>query len=138
VGSVEVPLPAYQTAGSAGLDLCAALEATVTLLAGQRRLIPTGIALAIPPGYEAQVRPRSSLALRDGLTVLNTPGTIDSDFRGQIGIVLVNLGQEPVRIEPLQRIAQLVIAPVSRAELVLVDRLDETERGSGGYGSTGR
>lgn len=138
VGPVEVPLPSYQTPGSAGFDLCAAIEAPVELGCGERRLIPTGIALAIPPGYEGQVRPRSGLARSAGVTVLNSPGTIDSDFRGMIGVVLVNLGQGPVVIEPLERIAQLVVAPVFVADLVLVDELDQTERGSGGYGSTGR
>jgi len=138
VGSIEVPLPSYQTRGSAGLDLCAAIDAPIELACGERRLVPTGVALAIPPGYEGQVRPRSGLARSAGVTVLNSPGTIDSDFRGMIGVVLVNLGQTPVVIEPLERIAQLVVAPVLVAELVLVDELDETERGGGGYGSTGR
>jgi dUTP pyrophosphatase len=138
VGQIEVPLPAYQTEGSAGMDLCAALAEPITLGAGERRLVPTGIALEIPPGYEGQVRPRSGLARDHGISIVNAPGTIDSDFRGEIGIVLVNLGQDPVVIAPRSRIAQLVIAPFTRAELELVDELGATARGAGGYGSTGR
>lgn len=137
VGPVAVPLPAYQTAGSAGLDLAAALEAPVTLLPGQRRAIPTGLVIAVPPGYEAQVRARSGLALKYGLAMVNGVGTIDSDFRGEVAAIVVNLGQEPFTIEPLMRIAQLVIAPVARADVELVTELDETERGGGGFGSTG-
>ena len=137
VGPVEVPLPAYQTAGAAGMDLCAALREPLSLAPGERRFIPTGIALALPHGYEGQVRPRSGLALRSGIGIVNSPGTIDEDYRGEIGVVLVNLGQEPFTVEPLARIAQLVIAPVSRVEVVLVDALDQTTRGAGGYGSTG-
>jgi dUTP pyrophosphatase len=137
IGPVEVPLPSYQTPGSAGLDLCAAIEQPVTLRPGDRCLIPTGIALAIPAGYEGQVRPRSGLALRAGISIVNSPGTIDADFRGEIGIVLINHGREPVVIEPLARIAQLVIAPVVRVGIELVSDLDGTERGEGGYGSTG-
>lgn len=137
VGAVHVPLPSYQTAGSAGLDLCAALAEPVRLEPGERRLVPTGLAFAIPPGFEGQVRPRSGLALRAGIGIVNAPGTIDSDFRGEVGIVLVNLGSEPFVVEPLARIAQLVIAPVARAELEWVEQLDATERGAGGYGSTG-
>jgi dUTP pyrophosphatase len=138
VGAVEVPLPQYQTSGAAGLDLRAALEAPVVLLPGQRARVPTGLAFAIPVSFEGQVRPRSGLAAKHGVTVLNTPGTIDSDYRGEVQVVLVNLGSDPFTIEPLERIAQLVIAPVARAELVLVGALDETARGDGGYGSTGR
>ena len=137
VGPVEVPLPTYQTAGAAGADLHAALEKPLTLAPGQRELIPTGLALAIPHGYEAQVRPRSGLALRHGIGMVNTPGTIDSDYRGPVGVILVNLGAEPFVVEPLARIAQLVIAPVTRAEFALAEELGETERGSGGFGSTG-
>jgi dUTP pyrophosphatase len=132
-----VPLPAYQTPGSAGLDLCAALREPLVLGPGERRLVPTGIALAIPPGFEGQVRPRSGLALRAGIGIVNSPGTIDADFRGEIGIVLINHGQEPFVIEPMARIAQLVIARVACAEIELVDELDATLRGAGGYGSTG-
>jgi len=137
VGNVETPLPAYQTADAAGLDLHAALEAPLTLAPGKRALVPTGIALAIPKGYEGQVRPRSGLALRHGVTLLNSPGTIDADYRGEVKVLLINLGEEPFTIRPGDRIAQLVIAKVERAELVLVTELDATERGAGGYGSTG-
>jgi dUTP pyrophosphatase len=137
VGPIEVPLPAYQTAGSAGLDLCAALSEPVTLRPGQRRLIPTGIAIAVPPGHEGQVRPRSGWALRAGIGIVNSPGTIDADFRGEIGIVLINHGAEPFTIEPLARIAQLVIAPIVQVDIEPVTELDATERGDGGYGSTG-
>ncbi|MFO0570890.1 MAG: dUTP diphosphatase [Polyangiaceae bacterium] len=138
VGSVEVPLPAYQTRDSAGLDLCAALAPPVTLAPGERRLVPTGLALAIPPGYEGQVRPRSGLALRHGIGMVNAPGTIDADYRGEVGVLLVNLGSEPFVIEPLCRIAQLVIAPVVQVEIELAESLEGTARGSGGFGSTGR
>jgi len=120
------------------MDLAAALPEPVTLRPGERRLIPAGLAIAIPPGYEAQVRPRSGLALRHGIGMVNSPGTIDSDYRGELGVLLVNLGQEPFVVEPLARIGQLVVAPVARAELELVTDLDETARGGGGYGSTGR
>ncbi|MEZ4374586.1 MAG: dUTP diphosphatase [Polyangiaceae bacterium] len=137
VGEVEVPLPRYQTPGSAGLDLCAALKEPVTLAPGMRQLIPTGLAMAIPHGYEGQVRPRSGLALKHGISIVNSPGTIDSDYRGEVAIVLINLGQKPYLVEPLSRIAQLVIAPVTQASLELVSELDDTERGAGGYGSTG-
>jgi dUTP pyrophosphatase len=137
VGPIEVPLPAYQTPGSAGLDLCAALQEPVRLEPGQRRLIPAGLRIEIPPGYEGQVRPRSGLALRHGITVLNSPGTIDSDYRGELGIVLINHGAESVQIAPLDRIAQLVIAPVAAAQFELALSLSETGRAAGGYGSTG-
>jgi dUTP pyrophosphatase len=137
VGSVRVPLPEYQTAGAAGMDLRAALAESVSIPPGERRFVSTGLAVAIPPGYEGQVRPRSGLALRHGIGIVNSPGTIDSDYRGEIGIVLVNHGSEPFIVEPLARIAQLVIAPVARAELTVVESLDATDRGAGGYGSTG-
>jgi len=137
VGPVDVPLPAYQSARAAGLDLCAALTEPKRLEPGMRALIPTGLALAIPDGYEGQVRPRSGLALKHGISVVNTPGTVDADYRGMVQVLLINLGQEPYLVEPLSRIAQLVICPVMQAELELVSELDETERGSGGYGSTG-
>jgi len=137
VGPIVVPLPRYQTAGAAGMDLHAALAAPVTLDPLGRAKIPTGIALAIPTSFEAQVRPRSGLAARHGVTVLNAPGTIDSDYRGEVQVVLVNLSHVPCTISPLDRIAQLVFAPVAYAELVLVDELDATARGKGGYGSTG-
>lgn len=135
-GPVEVPLPSYQTEGSAGLDLAAAIAEPWVLTPGERRLIPTGLKLAIPDGFEAQVRPRSGLALKHGIGMVNSPGTIDSDYRGPLGVILVNHGAEPFVIEPLSRIAQLVIAPVARATIV-VTTLDETERGGGGFGSTG-
>lgn len=134
-----LPLPSYQTAGAAGLDLLAAIPAaaSLTLAAGGRALVPTGIAVAIPVGYEAQVRPRSGLAARHGLTILNAPGTIDADYRGEIQVVLANLGDETVTITRGMRIAQLVIAPVVHAHILEVASLDETKRGSGGFGSTG-
>jgi dUTP pyrophosphatase len=138
VGPTEAPLPRYQTAGSAGMDLHAATTEEVVLPPLGRHMFPTGLAMAIPEGYEGQVRPRSGLAAGSGVTVVNAPGTIDADYRGEVRVVLVNLSQEPVVIAPLQRIAQLVIAPVTRAELTLVSALPETTRGDGGYGSTGR
>jgi dUTP pyrophosphatase len=137
VGDVEVPLPAYQTEGSAGLDLAAALREPVILAPGERRLIPTGLAVAIPAGFEGQVRPRSGLALKHGIGMVNAPGTIDSDYRGEIGVLLVNHGSEPFTVVPGARIAQLVIARVERVDVVLAPSLDDTGRGSGGYGSTG-
>jgi dUTP pyrophosphatase len=138
VGAVEVPLPRYQSDGAAGMDLHAALAQPVTLAPLERLKVPTGLRMAIPAHFEGHVRPRSGLAARSGITVLNTPGTIDSDYRGEVAVVLVNLGADPVTITPLERIAQIVFAPVARADLVLVDDLDATLRGSGGYGSTGR
>jgi dUTP pyrophosphatase len=137
VGAVEVPLPEYQTGGAAGMDLHAALAAPLTLAPMARAKVPSGIAVAIPAGFEGQVRPRSGLASRTGLTVLNAPGTIDSDFRGEVLVLLVNLGTADAIVSPLERIAQLVIAPVARAELRVVAALPATGRGSGGYGSTG-
>lgn len=132
------PLPAYETAQSAGMDLRANLEEAILLAPGQRALVPTGLFLEIPEGYEAQVRPRSGLALKRGLTVLNSPGTIDADYRGEVGVILVNLSQEEQRLEKGERVAQLLFAPVTRAELVEVEVLGDTERGSGGFGSTGK
>lgn len=137
VGAVEVPLPSYQTPDSAGLDLCAALAEAVTLRPGERCLIPTGLRLEIPPGFEGQVRPRSGLALRHGVGMVNAPGTIDADYRGEVGVILVNHGQEPFSVQPLMRVAQLVIAPVVRARLEWADDLGATARGEGGFGSTG-
>lgn len=136
----DLPLPAYASAGAAGLDLMAALspEESLLLAPGERRLVPTGIALALPEGYEAQVRPRSGLALRSGLTVLNAPGTIDCDYRGEIQVLLINLGHEPVSIARGDRIAQLVVAPVARVVWQRSDGLNETARGQNGFGSTGR
>lgn len=130
-------LPSYATGGAAGMDVQAAVQDDTILVPGQRMALPTGLAMAIPPGFEVQVRPRSGLALRHGLTVANAPGTIDSDYRGEVKVILVNLGQEDVAITRGMRIAQLVLAPVSRAALVMADRLDSTDRGSGGFGSTG-
>jgi dUTP pyrophosphatase len=137
--AADLPLPSYQSAHAAGLDLMAAVpsDAPVTLSPGARALIPTGLTLALPPGTEAQVRPRSGLALKHGISVLNTPGTIDSDYRGELQIILVNFGQEAFVIVKGLRIAQLVIAPVLRAHLVEVDTVGETARGTGGFGSTG-
>jgi dUTP pyrophosphatase len=133
-----LPLPTYATAGSAGLDLRAAVECEVWLAPGARRAVPTGLKLALPPGYEAQVRPRSGLALRHGVTLPNAPGTIDADYRGEVLVLLVNLSERPFRLRRGERIAQLVVAPVSRIELVEVAALEPTARGAGGFGSTGR
>jgi dUTP pyrophosphatase len=132
------PLPTYATAQSAGMDLRANTEETFVLKPLERRLVPTGLYMALPEGYEAQVRPRSGLALKHGITVLNTPGTIDADYRGEIGVILVNLSNEPFEVQPGERIAQMVIAKHEQADLIEVDELDETERGAGGYGHTGR
>lgn len=131
------PLPQYATAQSAGLDLRANIEESITLHPMQRRLVPTGLYIALPAGYEAQVRPRSGLALKHGITVLNTPGTIDADYRGEIMVLLVNLSGEDFIINDGERIAQMVIARHETAEFTLVEQLDETERGAGGYGHTG-
>lgn len=133
-----LPLPSYATPGSAGVDLTAALEAPLVLSPGARAAVPTGIALALPEGYEAQVRPRSGLALNHGIAVLNSPGTIDSDYRGEVRVILANLGDAPVTIARGERIAQLVVAPVSRVAFERVADLPETRRGAGGFGSTGR
>jgi dUTP pyrophosphatase len=134
----DAVVPRYMSELAAGLDLCAAIDAPVVLGPGQRALIDTGLAIALPPGYEAQIRPRSGLALKHGISLVNSPGTIDADYRSSIGIIVINHGQEPVRIANGERIAQMVIAPVVQAELVEVDALDETQRGAGGFGSTGR
>ncbi|RMH15562.1 MAG: dUTP diphosphatase [Acidobacteria bacterium] len=134
----DLPLPAPATAGSAGYDLRAALSEPRTLAPGQRARLPTGLVIEVPPGYEAQVRPRSGLALRHGLTVLNSPGTIDSDYRGEIGVILVNLGQEAVTIARGDRIAQLVVAPVTRVDWRPAAAFAASARGGGGFGSTGR
>lgn len=133
----DLPLPAYETAGAAGLDLRAAIGEPLLLAPGERTLVPTGLAMQLPEGFEGQVRPRSGLAVRHGITVLNAPGTIDSDYRGEVKVPLINLGQEPFAIAHGDRIAQLVIAPVTHAALVEVESLDATERGAGGFGSTG-
>ena len=133
----DLPLPHYATPDSAGVDLVAAVEDAVVLAPGERRLIPTGIAIALPPGTEAQVRPRSGLALRHGITLLNTPGTIDADYRGEIGVILINLGQEPFAIDRGMRIAQMIVAPVVQVAWDEVAELSESQRGAGGFGSTG-
>ncbi len=135
-----LPLPAYETEGAAGMDLRAAVpeDGPVTLAPGERRMIPTGLTMAIPEGYEVQVRPRSGLAARHGLTCLNAPGTVDSDYRGEVQVILINLGQETFVVKRGERIAQMVVAPVTRGVFQAVDTLPETVRGEGGFGSTGR
>jgi len=132
-----LPLPAYATPDAAGMDLHAAVESDVTLQPGERALISTGLRIALPPGYEAQVRPRSGLALRHGISMVNAPGTLDSDFRGTVGVLLINLGQEPFTIRRGDRIAQMIVAPVVRATWVEVAELPPSERGEGGFGHTG-
>ena len=138
--AADLPLPVYQSALAAGLDLVAAVPADkpVTLAPGQRAMIPTGLAIALPAGTEAQVRPRSGLAAKNGISVLNTPGTVDADYRGEIQVILVNFGTESFRVDRGLRIAQLVIVPVLRAKLTEVKSLNETVRGAGGFGSTGQ
>ena len=131
------PLPAYATVQSAGMDLRANIDEPIVLKPLERRLIPTGLHIALPAGYEAQVRPRSGLALKKGITVLNSPGTVDADYRGEVGVILINLSQEEFVINDGERIAQMVIARHEQAEFVEVEVLDETERGDGGYGHTG-
>lgn len=133
----DAKLPRYMSAAAAGADLSAAIDAPLVLAPGDRRAVDTGLAMAISHGFEGQVRPRSGLAIKQGLTVVNAPGTIDSDYRGEVKVLLVNLGSEPVTIEPGQRIAQLIIAPVVQASFVEADALSETVRGTGGFGSTG-
>jgi dUTP pyrophosphatase len=133
----NLPLPSYATAGSAGVDLAAAVDTALVLTPGERVAVPTGVALALPDGWEGQIRPRSGLALKHGITVLNSPGTIDADYRGEIRVILANLGNLPVTIARGERIAQLVIAPVSRAAWQVVADLPQTSRGAGGFGSTG-
>ena len=137
-GQNDITMPGYQSAGAAGMDIAAAIDGQLTLQPGERVLIPTGYAVAIPAGCELQVRPRSGLAIRHGITVINSPGTIDSDYRGEIKIGLINLGQQPYTIHRGERIAQLVLAPVLHAVLRAVPVLDETARGTGGFGHTGR
>lgn len=131
-------LPRYQTDGAAGMDLHAAIDYAILLAPGERRAIPTGLILEIPSGYEGQIRPRSGLALKHGVTVLNAPGTIDSDYRGEVAVILINHGTEPFTIERGDRVAQIVFAPVVRAELVETSETSETHRGIGGFGSTGK
>lgn len=135
--AADLNLPAYATSDSAGMDLLAAVEAPVTLAPGERRLIPTGIAIALPPGTEAQVRPRSGLALKQGVTVLNAPGTIDADYRGEVGVILINHGDQPFVVERGGRIAQMVVAPYARVAWAVSEDLEESARGAGGFGSTG-
>ena len=137
VNKSKHPLPEYATPSSAGMDLRANIDAPITLAPGERKLIPTGIYIALPVGYEAQIRPRSGLALKYGIGLANMLGTCDSDFRGEIGVILINLGQENFVVNDGDRIAQMVIAKHERAEWEVVDELDETERGEGGYGHTG-
>ncbi len=135
--NTDLPLPAYETASAAGMDLPAAIDRDMILEPGARALVPTGLAIALPAGYEAQIRPRSGLAARDGVTVLNTPGTVDADYRGEVKVILINLGDAPFTVTRGMRVAQMVIAPVTQAEMVEADTLPETERGAGGFGSTG-
>jgi dUTP pyrophosphatase len=135
--NADLALPAYATAGAAGMDLAAAVDAPQTLAPGERTLVPTGLAIAIPEGFEGQVRPRSGLAAKNGVTVANAPGTIDWDYRGEVKVILINLGKDPFVIERGMRIAQLIIAPVSQVAVVEVEDLDATVRGVGGFGSTG-
>lgn len=134
----DLPLPTYATSGSSGMDLCAAVTAPFVLKSMQRALIPTGLFIALPSGYEAQVRPRSGLAIKHGITIVNTPGTVDSDYRGELKVILINLSLEDFTIERGMRIAQMVIQPVAKAKLIRVTCLQETERGTGGFGSTGK
>ena len=135
--SEDLPLPSYMTDLAAGADLFAAVREDMTLAPGERALVPTGISIALPRGYEAQIRPRSGLALKSGITCLNTPGTIDADYRGPVAVLLINLGSQPAVIRRGDRIAQMVVSPVWRADFDVVDELPETERGSNGFGSTG-
>jgi len=133
----DLPLPAYATAHSAGVDLMAAIDSDIILAPMQRQLVPAGIAIALPDGYEAQIRPRSGLAFKNGITVANAPGTIDADYRGEIKVLLINLGSENFTITRGMRIAQMIVAPVSHVSFAQVETLEKTERGSGGFGSTG-
>ncbi len=133
----DLPLPSYESEFAAGMDIRAALDESIKLKPGSRALIPTGLKMALPKGYEAQIRPRSGLAYRNGITMLNTPGTIDADYRGEVKVLAVNLGDEPFVINHGDRVAQMVIAPVTQAEVKEVEDLSETERGTGGFGSTG-
>ncbi|MEM1285709.1 MAG: dUTP diphosphatase [Pseudomonadota bacterium] len=134
----DLPLPAYESALAAGADLRAALDQDTDLAPGERTLVPTGFAMALPAGYEAQVRPRSGLAAKQGVTVLNSPGTVDADYRGEVKVILINLGEQPVTISRGMRIAQMVIAPVVQPRFIEAQSLSETDRGSGGFGSTGQ
>ena len=133
----DLPLPAYETEGSSGMDIRASVKAPVLVKPGEIKLIPTGLTVSIPPGYEGQIRPRSGLALKYGIGMVNTPGTIDSDYRGEIGIIVINWGQEPYTIKRGDRIAQMIISKVYRADIIGVDSLDTTQRGDGGFGHSG-
>ena len=133
----DLPIPAYMSPGASGLDLPAAIDGEIILGPGEIRLVPTGLALAIPPGYEGQVRPRSGLALKHGITLVNTPGTVDSDYRGELGLAIINLGQKPFTIRRGDRLAQLVLQKVRRADIQVVQNLDDTERSDGGFGHSG-
>lgn len=133
----DLPLPNYETVAAAGMDLRAAVDSPIVLKPGERQMIPTGLQIALPEGYEAQVRPRSGLAIRNGITMLNTPGTIDADYRGEVKVIAINHGEENFVVNHGDRIAQMVIAPVTQFPVVEVDKLDETDRGEGGFGSTG-
>ena len=133
----DLPLPSYATAGAAGMDLIAAVQESLTLQPGGRTLVPTGLRVALPPGYELQVRPRSGLAFKNGIILPNSPGTIDEDYRGEVGVIMLNAGDQPFVITRGMRIAQAVVAPVERVSRDECDELDETERGTGGFGSTG-
>ena len=135
--SKEVPLPKYETNGSSGMDLAANIKTNIDIDPGETAIIPTGLALSIPKGFEVQIRPRSGLAAKQKISVLNTPGTIDADYRGEIKVILINLGQQSFKVEKGLRIAQMVVCPVMQAQLKEVDDLNETERGKGGFGSTG-
>jgi len=131
-------LPLYMSEAAAGLDLSACIQAPITLQPSERNLVPTGLSIQLPAGHEGQVRPRSGLAVKHGITLLNTPGTIDEDYRGEVRVLMINLGQEPFTVEPGMRIAQLVVAPVTRVEVEEVEELEQSERGAGGFGSTGK
>ncbi|MHC4915292.1 MAG: dUTP diphosphatase [Planctomycetota bacterium] len=136
-GTEDLPLPAYQSEHASGMDLLAAVEEPVALEPGGRTIVPTGLFVAVPPGYEAQVRARSGLAFKKGICVLNGPGTVDADYRGEVGVILGNLGSEPFTVERGMRVAQMVICPVVRVDLEQVEKLSDTERGAGGFGSSG-
>jgi dUTP pyrophosphatase len=135
--NLDLPLPEYETISAAGLDLPAAVSQDLRLFPREHALVPTGLAVALPAGFEAQIRPRSGLAAKNGITVLNSPGTIDADYRGEINVILINLGQEPFTISRGMRVAQMIIAPVTQVEILEVEKLDQTARGAGGFGSTG-
>lgn len=136
-GSEDLPLPQYMSEHASGMDVVAAVAEPITVAPGDVRLIPTGIVVAVPPGYEVEVRPRSGLALKHGITVVNAPGTIDSDYRGEVGVILGNVGREEFTVRRGMRIAQLVVRPVLRAQVAVKEELPDTERGEGGFGSTG-